>query len=106
MKEIEYTYKTFKGSDNNLYVSVGPLMEDIKSSIEIMMDMDITELSSENQQIFELKILGLKTIYEFMGALQQEQFLKEKNQELRGIVPLNTNSTFTLTGASPENKVH
>lgn len=99
---MEYTYKLFRGSDKHLYVSVGPLMNDIKNSIETMVDMDITNLSEENKKIFDLKILGLRTIYEFLGALEQEQFLKDKGQELRGEIPLNTDSNFTLTGASPQ----
>lgn len=103
-EQIEYTYKLFKGADNTIYVSVGPLMEDIQKSIEKMMEMDITELSQDNKQIFDLKILGLKTVYEFLGALQTEQFLKDKAQELKGNLPINTDSNFTLTGASP--KVH
>lgn len=103
-QQIEYTYKLFRGADKQLYVSVGPLMEDIKKSIEAMVDMDVTELNDDNKQIFDLKILGLKTIYEFLGALEQEQFLKEKQQELKGEVPLNTESNFTVIGASP--KVH
>lgn len=103
-KQIEYTYKLFKGADNHLYVSVGPLMDDIKKSIETMVDMNIDNLSTENKQIFDLKILGLRTIYEFLGALKMEQTLKDKNNEFNGNVPLNTESNFTLTGASP--KVH
>lgn len=103
-QQLEYTYKLFRGADSELYVSVGPLMKDIQKSIEHLNDMDISSLSSENQKIFDLKILGLKTIYEFLGALEQEQFLKDKKQELYGDVPLNTESNFTLTGASP--KVH
>lgn len=104
---MEYTYKLFKGADNHLYVSVGPLMEDIKKSIETMADIDVSELSDDNKQIFDLKILGLRTIYEFLGALEQEQFLKEKRQEFAGDLPLNTESNFTLTGATPTvGKVH
>ena len=44
-QQIEYTYKLFRGADKQLYVSVGPLMEDIKKSIEAMVDMDVTELN-------------------------------------------------------------
>lgn len=102
--EIEYTYKLFKGADNHLYVSVGPLMKDIELSIEKLYDMNIDHLSDENKQIFDLKLLGLKTVYEFLGALQMEQNLKDAKEELKGQVPLNTDSNFTLTGASP--KVH
>lgn len=103
---MEYTYKLFKGSDDQVYVSVGLLMQDIEKSIEQMMDIDVSSLENDDKQIFDLKILGLKTVYEFLGALQTEQYLKDKRQELNGNVPLNTESNFTLTGASPTDKVH
>lgn len=89
-EQLEYKYKLFKGSDNQVYVSVGLLMDDIKNSIEHMMDINVDDLSQDNRQIFELKILGLKTVYEFMGALQTEQWLKDKKEELNGVVPINT----------------
>lgn len=105
--QIEYTYKLFKGSDNHVYVSVGPLMNDIELSIQKLYDLNIDHLTEENKQIFDLKLLGLKTVYEFLGALQTEQLLKDKAQEIKGNIPLNTDSNFTLTGASPtEQKVH
>jgi len=88
-EQLEYKYKLFKGSDDQVYVSVGLLMGDIKSSIEQMMDINIDQLDDDNKRIFELKILGLKTVYEFMGALQTEQWLKDKKEELNGTVPLN-----------------
>ena len=89
-EQLEYKYKLFKGSDDQIYVSVGLLMGDIKNSIEHMMDINIEELSQENKQIFDLKILGLKTVYEFLGALQTEQWLKDKAKEIKGDTPINT----------------
>ena len=99
---IEYTYKLIKGADNNTYVSVEPLMQDIETSIQQLCVMDISTLDEENKKIFDLKILGLKTVFEFLGALRMEQTLKEKSQELKGDIPLNTESNFTVTGASPQ----
>jgi hypothetical protein len=41
-----------------------------------------------------MKILGLRTIHQFLGALQQEQYLKEYKQglttELKGQVTIDT----------------
>ena len=102
--QIEYTYKLYKGVDNEVYVSVGPLMKDIELSITKLYDMNIEHLSDENKQIFDLKLLGLKTVYEFLGALQMEQTLKDKLKQLNGNIDISTESNFTLTGASP--KVH
>lgn len=93
---ITYNYKLIKGGDNNTYVSVEPLMNDIQKSVDKMMEMNITDLSSENKQIFELKLLGLKTVYEFLGALRTEQMLKEENAKFKGDVDLNTQSTYSV----------
>ena len=48
------------------------------------MDMDISNLSDENKQIFDLKILGLKTVHQFLGALVTEKQLEKLRTELQG----------------------
>ena len=45
----------------------------------------------EDKEIFNLKILGLKTIFEFLGALVQEQTLKDAAKELNGTDNIQTN---------------
>ena len=91
---VEYTYKLIKGGDGHTYVSVQPIMADIKKSIEIMMDMDVSHLSEENGRIFELKILGLRTVYEFMGAIDMEQKLKDKAAFINGTTAINIDSVY------------
>jgi len=81
---LEYSYKLVKDESGELLVTVKPLMQDIEKSINKMMEIDVSELSEDNQRIFDLKILGLKTVYEFLGALVQEQTLKDLGQELKG----------------------
>jgi hypothetical protein len=105
-EQLEYKYKLFKGSDEQVYVSVGLLMDDIKNSIEQMMGIDISSLDTDNKQIFDLKILGLKTVYEFMGALQTEQWLKDKKDELNGNIPINTGPGAVLLDAATSKQVH
>ncbi len=91
---IEYSYKLYRDDDEQLVVTVDPLVKDIETSIEAMMNMNVDDLSDENKQIFEMKILGLRTIHQFLGALQQEQYLKEYKQglttELKGQVTIDT----------------
>ena len=91
---IQFNYKLIKGGDNHTYVSLEPLMDDIQKSVDKMMDMDIEELSAENKQLFDLKLLGLKTVYEFLGALKTEQTLREKAQEFKGTVDLKTDRKY------------
>lgn len=92
---IEYSYKLYRDDDEQLVVTVDPLVKDIEVSIEKMMDMNVEELSDDNKHLFEMKILGLRTIHQFLGALQQENYLKEYNtnlkNELKGTVNIETN---------------
>lgn len=89
-EQIEYTYKLYRDTEQQLVVTVDPLVKDIEVSIQRMMDMDVEELSDDNKHLFEMKILGLRTIHQFLGALQQENYLKEYKAgittELKGSV--------------------
>ena len=105
---IEYTYKLYRDDDEQLVVTVDPLVKDIEQSIEALMVMDVDDLNTENRQIFEMKILGLRTIHQFLGALQQEQYLKEYKQgltnELNGKINIDVNER--LDGLTRESIVH
>jgi hypothetical protein len=94
-EQIEYTYKLYRDDDEQLVVTVDPLVKDIEVSLEKMMSMNVDELSDDNKHIFEMKILGLRTIHQFLGALQQEQYLKDYKQglttELKGQINVDTN---------------
>jgi len=94
---LEYTYKLIK-QDGELLVTVKPLMNDIEKSIHQMMEINVDDLSTENKQIFDLKILGLKTVYEFLGALVQEQTLKDMGQELKGRVNIQVDQDLNAIG--------
>lgn len=93
-EQIEYTYKLYRDNEQ-LVVTVDPLVKDIEISIEKMMSMDVEELSDDNKHLFEMKILGLRTIHQFLGALQQENYLKEYKSgitsELKGKINIDVN---------------
>jgi hypothetical protein len=107
MSEIEYTYKLYRDNEQ-LVVTVDPLVKDIEVSIKAMMDMDVDELSDDNKHLFEMKILGLRTIHQFLGALQQEQYLKEYKagltDELNGKINIDVHER--LDGLTKESIVH
>ena len=106
-QEIEYTYKLYRDNEQ-LVVTVDPLIKDIEISIQRMMDMNVDELSDDNKYAFEMKILGLRTIHQFLGALQQENYLKEYKagltDELKGKINIDVNER--LDGLTKENTVH
>ena len=93
-EQIEYTYKLYRDNEE-LVVTVDPLVKDIEKSVNAMMEMNIDDLSDENKHIFEMKILGLRTIHQFLGALQQENYLKEykagMTTELKGKINIDVN---------------
>jgi hypothetical protein len=93
-QEIEYTYKLYRDNEA-LVVTVDPLVKDIEVSLEKMMNMNVDELSDETKNLFEMKILGLRTIHQFLGALQQENYLKEYKEglttELKGQINIDVN---------------
>jgi hypothetical protein len=95
---IEYTYKLYRDDNEELVVTVDPLVKDIEVSLEKMMSMNVDDLSDDNKHIFEMKILGLRTIHQFLGALQQENYLKEYKAglttELKGKVNIDTNQVI------------
>lgn len=101
-QEIEYTYKLYRDSDNELIVTVDPLVKDIEVSLAKMMEMNIDELSDETKNLFEMKILGLRTIHQFLGALQQENYLKEYKAglttELKGRVNIDVEQDLNALG--------
>jgi hypothetical protein len=105
---IEYTYKLYRDDDEQLVVTVDPLVKDIETSIEAMMVMDVEDLNEENRHVFEMKILGLRTIHQFLGALQQENYLKEYKagltHELKGKINIDVHER--LDGLTKESIVH
>lgn len=103
---IEYSYKLIKGADGHTYVSVQPLMNDIQVSIDKMQTMNVSHLSEDNQRIFDLKLLGLTTVYQFLGGFVTEQQLKEKAAELKGHVSINTESTYKPYPGAVDNVKH
>jgi hypothetical protein len=100
-QEIEYTYKLYRDNEE-LVVTVDPLVKDIEISISKMMEMDIEELSDDNKHLFEMKILGLRTIHQFLGALQQENYLKEYKAglttELKGRINIDVEQELNSLG--------
>lgn len=67
-------YVTQKGPDGITWVSLEPLMNDLKESVKTLMELDLPEQEEDNRN---QKIMGLTATYEILGALVQEANLKE-----------------------------
>ena len=71
-------YKLKRDKKGVTWVSIEPLMKDIVEHIKLLSDLDITQLDKFDQKEYDIKMLGLNSIYTFLGALVSEQTLKEK----------------------------
>lgn len=70
-------YKLERREDNNIWVNIQPLMADIQVHFDNLHDMDTSEFTEQDKQLLDLKVIGLRAIYEFLGALKLEHELKE-----------------------------
>ena len=72
-------YVLTEGPDSTLWVSIQPLQRDILNSIKEMSELD--NLSDEQNSHVNMKLLGLKHIYDFLDSLLIEhQLNKVKNE--------------------------
>lgn len=74
---MENRYQIAQGPDGINWVSIEPLMEDVRDNLEKLMAIDTSEFKPEDTQIIDFKVIGLRSIYEFLGALITEKNLKE-----------------------------
>ena len=74
---LEYKYHVETGPDGIRWVSVEPLMDDIVASLEQLMKLPNDDLDDDGKHILEMKILGLRTVYEFLGSIITADNLKK-----------------------------
>jgi len=74
---MKNTYNLERREDKNIWVNIQPVMNDIQKHFDNLHDMDTSSFTDQDKELLELKIIGLRAIYEFMGALKLEHELKE-----------------------------
>lgn len=75
------SYKLERREDKNVWVNIQPLMADIQKHFDNLHDMDTSSFTQQDNELLELKIIGLRAIYEFLGALKLEHELKEEREK-------------------------
>lgn len=74
---LEFSYHVETGPDGIRWVSLEPLMNDIVKSMDALMKIDTAEMKQEDVHILDMKILGLKTVHEFLGSIITADNLKK-----------------------------
>lgn len=78
---LEFKYHVETGPDGIRWVSLEPLMDDIVNSIDALMKIETKEMKQEDVHILDMKILGLRTVHEFLGSILTADNLKKMKQE-------------------------
>ena len=71
------SYSLERREDKNIWVNIQPVMADIQVHFDNLHDMDTSSFTEQDNDLLQLKMLGLRAIYEFLGALKMEHELKE-----------------------------
>ena len=72
---------TLKRIDDTLYVSVEPLIKDIRKAVYDLQQLDTNDFNDKDMELLNLKIKGLVTIHGFLHSLLQEEFLQNKRNQ-------------------------
>jgi hypothetical protein len=75
------SYKLERREDKNIWVNIQPLMADIQKHFDNLHEMDTSEFTEQDKQLLDLKVIGLRAIYEFIGALKLEHELSELREK-------------------------
>ena len=81
---MEFKYHVETGPDGIRWVSLEPLMDDIVKSIEQLMKLPDVDLDDNGKHILEMKILGLRTVHEFLGSIITADNLKKMKDNTNG----------------------
>lgn len=85
--EFVTRYHLQKGPDGIVWVSIQPLMEDIREALDRMRNIDLERLKTDDDQSqFGLQIVALQSVYQFLGSLVTEQQLKDLKAQ-QGVNP-------------------
>ena len=85
-------YKLVKAEDGQIWMPIQAMMEDIKESCHKLEDLPqhlYEQMNEQDKEIFMLKIKGLDTIYQFLGALLVEHALKSMRDEDKALYNIN-----------------
>lgn len=68
-------YKLQEGLDHIVWVSIQPLMEDIKEKLAFYLSVPTDDLSAEDTDKIDFTILSMRAVYAFLGSLLTEHTL-------------------------------
>jgi len=70
-------YKMVRAEDNIVWVTLQPLMTDVKQALENAKNIDVSAMDVDEKRGVDFTILSMEAVYNFLGSLMTEQNINE-----------------------------
>ena len=76
-KGEQMNYKMVRAEDSIVWVTVQPLMNNVKQALDNAKNIDTSEMSTDDKRGVDFTILSMEAVYNFLGSLMTEQNINE-----------------------------
>lgn len=66
-----------KAEDGIVWVTIQPLMQDVKQALENAKQIDVSDMDIDDKRGVDFTVLSMEAVYNFLGSLMTEQNLRE-----------------------------
>jgi hypothetical protein len=70
-------YKMVRAEDGIVWVTVQPLMTEVRQALDNAKNIDVTDMDSDDKRGVDFTILAMESVYNFLGSLLTEQSVNE-----------------------------
>lgn len=76
-KGEQMNYKMVRAEDSIVWVTVQPLMNNVKQALDNAKNIDTSTMSTDDKRGVDFTILSMEAVYNFLGSLMTEQNINE-----------------------------
>jgi hypothetical protein len=70
-------YKMIKAEDGIVWVTLQPLMTDVRQALENAKNINVDNMNSDDKRGVDFTILSMEAVYNFLGSLMTEHNVNE-----------------------------
>ena len=84
---IETNYKLKRDDDGIVWVTLQPLLQDVKSALDNAKHIDTSNMDKDEKRGVDFTILAMESVHNFITSLLQEQSVRElvQNEEKKKV---------------------
>lgn len=70
-------YKMIKAEDGIVWVTIQPLMHDVKQALENAKNINTSEMNTDDKRGVDFTVLSMEAVYNFLASLMTEHNVRE-----------------------------